>query len=116
VSANPFCVSSDGLLTVFDFHGDDVVALGVSDLLQEASLEVCQEVFWVLFPVRMQQVSEERVIRACCSVGRRLVYSLGMLMLCAALLAHLLRTLSRLRRRQLPCTFGQPFCLLVDGK
>jgi hypothetical protein len=37
-------------------------------------------------------------------------------MLCAALLAHLSRTLSRLRRRQLLCTFEQSLCLLVVGK
>jgi hypothetical protein len=69
MSANPFCVASDGFLAVFYFHGDDVMACGVSDLFQEASLEVCQEVFWVLFPVRMQQVSEKRVVCACCSVA-----------------------------------------------
>jgi hypothetical protein len=41
VSANPFCVAGDGFLAVFHFYGDDVMAFGVSDLFQEASLEVC---------------------------------------------------------------------------
>ena len=76
VSANPFRVAGDGFLAVFDFHGDDVMAFGVPDLLQEASPEVCQEVFWVLFPVRMQQVSEQWVVCACCRDECVLVCSL----------------------------------------
>jgi len=58
VSANPFCVAGDGFLAVFYFYGDDVVTCSVSDLLERPSTEVCQEVFRILFPVRMQQVAQ----------------------------------------------------------
>jgi hypothetical protein len=41
VSADPFCVAGDGFSAVFHFYRDDVMAFGVADLFQEASLEVC---------------------------------------------------------------------------
>lgn len=54
MSASPLSVASDGFMAVFNFHSDEVMTCSVSDLLQETSPEVCQEVFWVFPSPRIQ--------------------------------------------------------------
>ena len=107
MSENPFRVASDGFLAVLNFYGHDVVTFGVSDLLQEAFLEVCEEVFWVLFSVGMQQVSEQWVVGACCSVSDAHQYAVFGSLSFGKLLAHLSRKPLPLRQHRLLCTFEQ---------